>query len=485
VSPRASRGEPEPQRRGLDLALPLLAFGLAFGLRYFALSARPMHADEANQALKFGELLEHGRYVFDPLDHHGPTLYYLALIPAWLRGEASLAALTETTLRLTPALAGSFAVVLLWLLTRPLGRWTACSAALLLAISPAAVYYSRYFVQETLLVTFTLAAWVSGLRFWRSSGTGRALAAGTCLGLMLATKSSALFFAPAIVVALALGAWPRLERRPEGRQLALAGLATLLVIVAFYSSFGSHLAGLRDALASPSAMFARATGGATGHEKPWWYFASLFVHQRVGGYVWDQTVFAIPALVGGLLALRQAGLPRSLAINTALVAVVLSVTPYKTPWIVVNLVPGLCALAAVALERARTPLRLALTCVVLLGLLWQTRQAVFLRPADPRNPFAYVHTVPDMLKVPALAASVPEGPVKVIAGEYWPLPWYLRARPLTGYWYEAPEDCDGALVFADLAQADTVRSRLHGKYQESLLGLRPGVLLVAFARQPD
>ena len=48
-----------------------------------------MHHDEANQAVKFGALLETGAYQYDRNDHHGPTLYYLTLPSAWLRGQAT------------------------------------------------------------------------------------------------------------------------------------------------------------------------------------------------------------------------------------------------------------------------------------------------------------------------------------------------------------------------------------------------------------
>jgi predicted membrane-bound mannosyltransferase len=105
-------------RRWIPLAL-LVA--LALGLRTYELDRRPLHADEANQAIKTGELLEHGRYAFDPRDHHGPTLYYAALPLAWLRGETTLATLSETTIRLVPALAGTCGVLLLFFLARPLG----------------------------------------------------------------------------------------------------------------------------------------------------------------------------------------------------------------------------------------------------------------------------------------------------------------------------------------------------------------------------
>ena len=62
-----------------------------------------MHHDEANQAIRFGQLLETGDYRYDAADHHGPTLYYLTLPAAWLRGQHTTASLDERTLRLVPA----------------------------------------------------------------------------------------------------------------------------------------------------------------------------------------------------------------------------------------------------------------------------------------------------------------------------------------------------------------------------------------------
>src|ERR1041384_8876069 len=101
--------------------LPLaIVAAIAWWLRTHELDRRPMHADEANQAVKLGELLETGHYAFDPRDHHGPTLYYAAVPVAWLRGEYTLATLSETSLRLVPAIAGTAAVILLGLVVAPL-----------------------------------------------------------------------------------------------------------------------------------------------------------------------------------------------------------------------------------------------------------------------------------------------------------------------------------------------------------------------------
>lgn len=481
---KASTGSAaKPRPRVLDAFLLAAVLAVALALRVVDLGARPMHADEANQAVKVGRLLEGGGYRYDPAEHHGPTLYYLALIPARLRGQATLASLSETTVRLVPAFAGAAAVALLWLLLRHWGRAPALMAALLLAVAPASVYYSRYFVQETLLVTFTLGALAAGLEWWRRGGVVWAAATGVCFGLMLATKETALFFAAAALLALGLGRRLGNGRRISAREAA-AGLGAALVVAAvFFASFGSNPGGLRDALVAPVTMLGRATAGVSGHEKPWWYYGSLFVWQRNGGYLWDQTLFILPALAGLVVAVRWRGLPRFLAAYTAIVWLVLSATPYKAPWLVINLIPGLCALAALALTRCRRPVAVTLALLVLVALGWQTREAVFQRPADPRNPFAYVHSTPDVKKVPALAAAAPAGPVKVISREYWPLPWYLRRRIEVGYWTNPPADCDGALVFVDARLAAEVRARLHGHYHEGFLGLRPGFVLVVFQRE--
>ena len=119
-----------PMRLFLQRWLPFAVLAaLTLWVRLWHLGDRPMHADEANQAVKVGHLLEGRGYAFDPTDHHGPTLYYTALPFAWLRGEHTLAQLSETTVRLVPAIAGTLGVILLFFLALPLGRNPAFYAA--------------------------------------------------------------------------------------------------------------------------------------------------------------------------------------------------------------------------------------------------------------------------------------------------------------------------------------------------------------------
>ena len=90
--------------------------------RLLGLDLRPMHHDEANQAVKFGRLLEKGEYRYDENDHHGPSLYYLPLPLAWAFSKTTLASLDEVILRLLPALFGAGVLLLLLLFVKGMGR---------------------------------------------------------------------------------------------------------------------------------------------------------------------------------------------------------------------------------------------------------------------------------------------------------------------------------------------------------------------------
>lgn len=477
--------------------LPLIVVtAAALWLRTCDLAHRPMHADEANQALKFGDLLENGRYSFDPRDHHGPTLYYATLPVAWIRGEKTLVEIDEITLRLVPAVAGTLAVLLLGVLAAPLGRWPAAFAAASLALSAPALYYSRDYIQETLLLTFTLGALVSVKRWWDAGSLWAAVGGGFCVGLMLATKSTAPLF---LVAALLAGISVRSEKPASSRIVRDAWLAlatALLVAALLYSSFGTHFAGIGDAIRA-YGFAAHRVSANSGHEKPWWYYFQLFGWSQSGGLLWQQLAFSALAAFGGALVLVAApvertaktALARRALLYTAVLALAMSAAPYKTPWHAIHWVPGLAILAAAGLSfLPRWWTALFLAVIVLWSQALQARLAVFQRPADERNPYAYVQSAPDVLKfrplVDRVLASEPNGIIRVISEEYWPLPWYFRGLDHVGYWNSSPSDCDGAVVITSTALAESVRSKLRDRYDETYLGLRPGFLCVVFTRKP-
>src|SRR3989475_4848453 len=91
----------------------LFAIGIALALRCPRLDQRPMHNDEAVNAIKFGQLWEHGAYKYDPNEHHGPSVFYATLAVARLTSSPDIGHLTETKLRLITVVFGLGLIVLL------------------------------------------------------------------------------------------------------------------------------------------------------------------------------------------------------------------------------------------------------------------------------------------------------------------------------------------------------------------------------------
>src|SRR5882724_5343775 len=176
-------------------------------LRFYNLNLVPLHHDEGVNGNFLVRLVREGAYQYDPANYHGPTLYYFSsLIPWFLKLLFGIDAretygLNTVTIRLVPALFGLATVGLVLLLRRRIGTVAALAGALLLAISPGAVYLSRYFIHETLFVFFTLAAVLTGLMFYEKRNPAYLLLASASLALVFATKETAMISAGVLAIA--------------------------------------------------------------------------------------------------------------------------------------------------------------------------------------------------------------------------------------------------------------------------------------------
>jgi len=443
-------------------ALFLAAVLLGAGLRLPKLAARPMHADEAIHADKLGTLLEGGGYAYDPAEYHGPALYYLSLASAWLRGARRYADLDEVALRVVPAGLGLLLVAAHLAARSALGTWGAAAAALLAALSPAMAYYSRDYIHETALVAFTFGLLLAGWHYARRPGTTRAVLAGTCAGLMLATKETAVLALGSMAVALlatTLAGGGRLAGLRQGvrrRDLLLAVLAALTVASLLFSSFLRRPEGLLDG-ARTFGLYAERAHVHSWHVHPWDYYLRLLVHfPAEGAPFWSEGLILALAAVGATTAWiardhsgASGGALRFLSVYTLVLLALYCAIPYKTPWCVLGFLHGMILLAgagAVSLLRGGPSWRRAGMGVLLLAALaqlgWQAFAASFRFAADPRNPYVYAQTGTDVFtitdRLEQLARSHPAGramPVQVVSREnVWPLPWYLRRFSGAQWW---------------------------------------------------
>jgi len=179
-------------------------------LRLFYLTLVPLHHDEGVNGNFLVTLVRDGKYVYDPQNYHGPTLYFFSSIIPWLArffgGVQARDAygLTTFNIRLVTALFGIATIWLVLMLRKRLGSIGALSAAVLIGISPGAIYLSRYFIHETLFVFFTLGIVVAALKYYDTANSVYMILAAISAGLMVATKETWIINGPVLVIALAM-----------------------------------------------------------------------------------------------------------------------------------------------------------------------------------------------------------------------------------------------------------------------------------------
>ncbi|MDB6067509.1 MAG: hypothetical protein JWR26_3717 [Pedosphaera sp.] len=458
--------------RAVTLGL-LLAVVVALALRCPQLDERPMHNDEAVNAIKFRTLLETGAYRYDPNEFHGPTLSYLTLALAKFTSAPGFVDFTEARFRVLTIVFGVGLILLLPLVADGLGRWATVVAALLTAISPAMVFYSRYYIHEMLLVFFTFLALAAGWRYTQNRKISWALLAGAAVGLMQATKETFVLTLAAAVAALVLNTlWIRKVAAPSGSppcklcpKHLLAALGVWMVVaLILFSSFFTNAAGPLDAVRTYMPWLHR-NAGASPHIHGWsFYLERLAFFHTKGGPVWSEGLILGLAIVGIFAVFARKGLQganadfiRFIAFYTIILTGIYSVLAYKTPWCLLNFWHGMILLAgvgAVALVRwpRREWMQVSVAAMLLIGadqLAKQAWRAGVTFAADRQNPYVYAQTSPDILnlvdQVNALSKVSPDGHemlVKVLApdSDFWPLPWYFRGLDRVGWWAEMPTD---------------------------------------------
>lgn len=471
----------------MERAAPWLLLTLAGALRLPRLGLRPLHHDEGTNVIFLLRLLREGGYDYDPSNYHGPLLYLLSAVPMLLFGAS-----TEM-LRAAPAVLGTLMAGLPWCLRREIGRFGAVAAGVLLATSPSLVYYSRDNIHEIYLVFLTLLLVTGVVRGLGSSQTGWAILAGAAAGGLLATKETAWLTLVALLAGL-VGS--RRGGLPAPRRAALAAFAltTGALALALYSDLFTEPGGLRRPIEALLLWGRRGLHG-DGHFKPWWYFPGILVR--------DEPAILLTALAGAVMAVRRrdrfAGF---LAAWGAVIMVLYSCIPYKTPWLVLNLVLPLALLGGRAFgvgpDRARPSgaavpgRRLAAAGILLAAAaVVSARRAfdlAFVRYDDDRaSALVYVQTRRDALRLVAriedFARRHPLGrslPIQILSPDYLPLNWYLRDFTDVGYFGSANEDPGGPVVIARADSADRVASFLGVGYARESYALRPGVDLCLF-----
>lgn len=477
--------------------------------RVYALDLKPLHHDEGVNGVFLARLFNQGAYQYDPSNYHGPTLYYFGLV------TTSLFGLNTFAIRLTTALFGVGTIWLVLALRKHLGSTGSLAAAALLALSPGAVYLSRYFIHESLFLFFTLGLVVAALYFLETKRTVYlALAAGAG-ALLFATKETAFISAAVLWLAFALVKLyagftpPARSISPAGaRRVVFYALVSLVVFasvfILFYSSLFTHFAGVSDAF---KAFEFWARTGSEQHVRPWYRYLQWLVAE-------EAPLVALAAIGVGVAIFKAAGHKKTghkktghkmagdtagdrFAAFAALwvtgIIAAYSLVPYKTSWLTLNFIIPLAITAGHAVnEIYKRSIKLA-AFIMLLSLSISACRMIslnFFRYDDAAYAYVYAHTQRDMLglveeidRQAARQGAGAETTIAVLSPDYWPLPWYLRDYKRVGY-YGRLVATDDAIVIGSVEQEPDLETSLGSRYElVSYYSLRPGIILVLYARK--
>ena len=300
---------------------------VALGLRLFELSGRTMHYDEAIH-LHFSFKLANspggalgwpwifGTDYFHSAWMHGPFQIEMAAAIFTILGDS------DFTSRLGYALFGTALVGLPWFLRDHIGRRGALIAAVMLALSPALLYFSRFGRNDIIMMFWAVALFTL---MWRYLHSQREPAqrriylyiASAVLAFMFATKETAYLlvaiFGFIVFLAALPGLWDwvrgRAELVREGSETALFLLLITLTLPQWSAIIGlfQGLLGLTlanpDPLTGNNVLNADGSKGLTG--APAWQGGALLV--PVAGVPWPAHAAAIVAGLAVLVWLLSRG----------------------------------------------------------------------------------------------------------------------------------------------------------------------------------
>ena len=407
---------------------------LALVLRLVELGTKTVHHDESIHAYYSWILSTTGKYEYNPLSH-GPLLYYLMAL-CFKLFKAS-----DATARLAPALFGTGLVALPLMLKTYLKKQTIIILMLIMATSPMLVYVSRFARHDMISLFFTSLILISTILY---------LSKPKALYIYLIFLSFAFSYVNHELTYLTAFVWflstivtipflPNKERiwkifiNRDIWHLMLSLTIAILIIMMFYSSFGTFMDGLKRALPNindPNSALGywKLQQGVKRGGQPWYfYFLTLPLYDII------PFVLGIIGIVIGLI--QKNYIWKFTAIFALLTLIVYSVAGEKMPWLTVHLLLPLIIVTGFLIDhywptkKLSIPIQFVVVFFASVTLVSMFRLA-FIYPDNPKELAVYVQTQPIVKQLSEkLTKDMAGKPVTLGTDLTWPMVWYLRDTP--------------------------------------------------------
>lgn len=409
----------------------------------------------------FLHILNNSGYRYDPV-YHGPFIYYVGDLVFNLAGKHSV-----YLLRLPMVISSCLSLFILLLYREFLGRFGMLLCLILASLSPALVYFSNFANYEYYVAVFTLLGTGLFVLAIKKRSPLLLFLTGTVLLSIMIIKETAIvvwfcvFISYFILVLLedARGRASRLLEKAEYFCLDLARgsynwffkkyLLSILMpfvvfgvlFVIFYASFGGNPDGVHDG--SMSWMYWRNTGQSSGHNKPFWYYTEILTR-------YDFMLMYL-FLTGSLVTLftSKDRYELYLTIWAVVTWLTYSFIPYKTPWLILNMLLPFAIAASIGWNKLYRMIssqfvwKMLFILVVGVLCLHSFTSALQVKLYDydrESNTLTYVHPYREYLEAVtalkgliAASSKAEKTPITVAAPEYWPFPAYFFGHESIGY----------------------------------------------------
>jgi uncharacterized protein (TIGR03663 family) len=323
---------------------------ISFLLRSYALEMKPAHFDEGINGNFVYQMWHDGFYRYDPTNFHGPLYFYVLQLAELTFGYGLFG------YRFATGLFSLATVVLMAKHSRFFGR-SAIWAAGIYGLSTASIFYSRYAIHESLFVLGEVM-FCYGFFLWQQEKS-RASLIWMNLGFFIdvTTKETfVIFFATWAIAVLCIRFLERI--RPSNQKLMalhplrgknLADASSffclgLLAVAVLFSGFFLNSRGIADFFNAFLHWTQTGVGKKTGHEKPFFYWCTLMLR-----YEWPMVAaFAAMPFVAFVRDPRR----RLLSVLAFGLWLASSIIPYKTPWLILNILWPLAFVGAFAIDEA-------------------------------------------------------------------------------------------------------------------------------------
>lgn len=452
-------------------------------LRVYRLEIKPVHFDEGINGHFVETIWRDGYYRYDPTNFHGPLYFYILALAERVFGFGIFG------FRFVTALLQLALIAIVGWHRRFVGN-VAIWAALVIALSPAFVFYSRYAIHESLFI-LAQVAFSYGYFLYREERSSRALwwMALATVGLVTTKETFFIFLGTWAIAAGCVNVFDRVAPRwashegpksgeesagstadsgqPLQNWIAIA-LVAIVLIVALFTGFFLYPRGAVDMVTAFD--FWTHTGTAhTGHEKVFTYWLDLLRR-----FEWPSLIGLVLSPILFFFANRPLRVLLLTGIGTWLAY---SLIPYKTPWLILNMLWPLAFAAGAVIHRLTPPFKiwrgvrsgLALACFASIlfssAEMWRLNFKDF---ATAGEPYVYVQSTQQFkVAVDSVFAHMRRRPedisLRVLAlnRDTWPLPYLLE--PLTNVTWGKAETADftnAAVIFADGDDKALIESHL-------------------------